>query len=793
MIEKKKSLTKSKELTSRTSLYDKKFYLHSLTSGENLNVIPYIREANILKKLVDHIERSYEMSKRRKLEMYYCSIFAIHQGTGYGKSKLMEKLGSKTPTFYSSLQYGTGFPEKSFFLTRLLEELDKIVESDICYMNNVATAVYIYIIRILYIILINNENKPLKEHFQIDEVGIHEEFWQVRPNHSRILERIFKTLFKGLKELCLSKLRISFNGFEANRLSKFLVNHQHLNNFTVNSQTIKDLEQAVMKKLEEISKYSYLPSIFVIDEAIGLCYKKSGKRYSWNFYDWDLDKGKRVRVHNFAPYNVFRRIFRMFDCTWERLMLIIISINRKVNFKLSDLKLDPSRRKEAHNTFIENFVLANTYNVNSELALAIKADNIPNWNIFLESDERMEEFFKHGRPLIYSTFKRHIRLFPNYSLEAGFEECYEFTILGKKLFEGDEYNQTLDVARLYSMLNFAFGTNFFPSHLRVDDMIENNLMTLIGYLNQNNGVKYIIASFLPEGAFNFLSAKYFVDYPGSLSQILQLSVRYGLCNVGHFGELLAQYALLRTAFYCIDPSIKKVRKLVFESIDLKEFLFALAGYNETMIEGFFELNPELEDSRISFSYFEHFPINPINNPYDLMARCLIKGSAVTLNGLYAGIDLMIPLILEDGRLSFLGIQVKFVKQDGVTTAITKAIEKMTFTNIFEGGTEIRPFALIILALGDYNFEGEKKLKVSLKHGEAENSLNAPTVLVFEGTPKLLLDPTFTIMFNLAPKYFSYRGVCSDHMMACDHLFALINELPFSDDATDVLAKYVPES
>jgi hypothetical protein len=152
---------------------------------------------------------------------------------------------------------------------------------------------------------------------------------------------------------------------------------------------------------------------------------------------------------------------------------------------------------------------------------------------------------------------------------------------------------------------------------------------------------------------------------------------------------------------------------------------------------------------------------------------------------------MIPLILKDGRLSFLGIQVKFVKQDGVNTVISKATGKMTFFNMFEERTELRPFGLIILALGDYRFEGKKKLEVSLSR-ETGISSEAPTILVFKGKPKLLQESTFVTIFDLAPKFFSYRGVCSEHLKACDHLFGLINELPFSDEAIEALENYEPK-
>jgi hypothetical protein len=76
---------------------------------------------------------------------------------------------------------------------------------------------------------------------------------------------------------------ISFNGADALSLSDFLVHHPHLKSFTLNSQTIDDLELAVMEKLEEMGGDSNLPSIFVIDEAKGLHYRKSGEVYDWSF------------------------------------------------------------------------------------------------------------------------------------------------------------------------------------------------------------------------------------------------------------------------------------------------------------------------------------------------------------------------------------------------------------------------------------------------------------------------------------------------------------------------------
>ena len=87
--------------------------------------------------------------------------------------------------------------------------------------------------------------------------------------------------------------------------------------------------------------------------------------------------------------------------------------------------------------------------------------------------------------------------------------------------------------------------------------------------------------------------------------------------------------------------------------------------------------PFRHGSQVSFGYFEHFP-KFIARPFDLMARCLFKGSAITLNNLYPGIDFMIPLVLQNGNISFLGIQVKFGKEKYVTRHVEGSLKKMKF-------------------------------------------------------------------------------------------------------------------
>ena len=234
-------------------------------------------------------------------------------------------------------------------------------------------------------------------------------------------------------------------------------------------------------------------------------------------------------------------------------------------------------------------------------------------------------------------------------------------------------------------------------------------MTLVEFLDEY-GVSHIVGGFLPEGVINFLSARYFVEFPESLIEVFNASVKCGLCDIGNFGELLAQFILIQNIFKCIDNQFEKVRKLVFQPVFLKDFLLHLAGAQyESVVNEYFKINDLLEGSQISFGYFEHFPKKPIDNPFDLMARLLFRGSATALNSYYPGVDLLIPLVLGDKKISFVAIQVKYVSEDkDVNSTVTKALMKLNFPNMFPNcppeGQNTCPFASIILVIGEYDLK-----------------------------------------------------------------------------------------
>ena len=800
----------------------------------------YARESYILDKLTDHLKRNYENGKDKKVAEYYCAMFTILQSSGYGKSRLMEKLGSRIPTFYSSLRSGIGYPRASFFLQKLIQELGKAVEKGVldketinnasptynyCHMNNLSTAVYIYILRILYLILTDKKNKDqkLSRYFEIDPaITGHHLFTGLGDTDKK--GRIFQMLFKDLEKVCLSDTNIIFNGQDTIKLQssfRFDVSSEplNLNEFKLEGWGISSyratesggvlltdkLENDVMsllKQFKQNSVYKHLPSIFVIDEAHGLLYdakdisEAKRRKYEWKLRDINLriiEKEKEAMKVTRSPYNIFRRVFRMYFYTWEELLFIAISTCGQISVLLPELKEDPSRRQMGSVKFMDNFALVQTYSANSHDAREISAGmfrkrnihGIKNWKEFLESNFRKIEYFKLGRPLTYAYFKGFWEKKVNegrYSLEANFKDCTEFSFMATKLFGGGEYTKTKNYSCLYSMFNFAFGTNYLPSFVNREDLVEKYMMTLVkNVVDHEEDTSHIVGGFFPEGVLNFLSAKYFAGNHESLFSILKSSVKYGLCNVEGFGELLAQYFLLRAIFFCIDTKLLKVRKLVFQPVPLKNFLLRLIS-NSDKVHKFFELNRSLDGSQVSFGYFEHYPKQYVIKPFDLMARCLFKGSAIAVNNLYPGIDLMIPLVLPDGDISFLGIQVKFVKEKYVKSQVEGALEKMKFSKLFWGCQNDRPFALMILALGKYSgFYGGSE--VELFHFADQNPLEAPPVLSLKGIPRFEVDSYE--LFDLAPEEMHYRGVDTTFLKDCDRLFELTREIPPRPESTRV--------
>ena len=168
-------------------------------------------------------------------------------------------------------------------------------------MNNVTTAVYIYILRVLFVILKNPKNSSLMENFKIDlELENHQFFDSIKVDEAAKREEIFKMLFRGLEVICKGVQYVSFDGEYTLKLDSIpIVQELSLNKFAIKIYSMEDLtndlEGDVMAMLLNLKiEGSGLPSIFVIDEAHGLRRRRtpSGlENYDWDFQDIDVSNG----------------------------------------------------------------------------------------------------------------------------------------------------------------------------------------------------------------------------------------------------------------------------------------------------------------------------------------------------------------------------------------------------------------------------------------------------------------------------------------------------------------------
>ena len=87
---------------------------------------------------------------------------------------------------------------------------------------------------------------------------------------------------------------------------------------------------------------------------------------------------------------------------------------------------------------------------------------------------------------------------------------------------------------------------------------------------------------------------------------------------------------------------------------------------------------------------------------------------------------MIPLVLRDGRISFVGIKIIFSSNEKlVDEEVNVAAEQMRFPKMFSGLQSDRPFGLIILVICEFTF----KVSIIPKRNEED-----PIILVFKGIP-----------------------------------------------------------
>jgi hypothetical protein len=698
----------------------------------------YLKKEKIIPNILRHINSIYNItSHSNPIFAYFTSVLVVLQSSGYGKSRTFVELGSTLPVFYSSLQASySGYPPKSFYLNRLIEKFDSLFLNPrkSCHANTACAVLYAFILRVIYLIF----------KFPYDNqkaIFIDQAIDNILGNHR---ENNFTSLFNGLDTFCTDttgsyKVEFSYDSTARaiplpNWLKVFKL--KFFREGVEQNLDTNNLENDVVSLFKEKRKEGY-PCLFVVDEAHSLLNPKveEGKKY-WRFTDIHPDTKSEYDALK-LPYQIFRRTFRIFSVLWKYLWLIIISTNGKIGNFITDARNEASRKNEAVPFLFRPFILAHTYSCKSKLPNKPTVEELNNLDPkfphfmttkidenYLESNERVIDLFNRGRPLVRDTFE--LTLLESSAGLPPFQEYMSMSIFGSLelqfLFEKlsntkvipwneeDFRNLDFSIACRYSILGFSIGLTCFPPTIGIEELIEKNLMTLL-HVDSNNLNQ--IAGFFPEGPLNSVASWYLCKYFSKFFNYLASLSSQGLCDIGLYGEFIARIILLCCHFYSIDSSLTFVRQLIFSPLPLKRFLEVLSK-NKRKVDEYFINSPLLEGSILNFSYFQPLICSGSFNPYEAMLQCFINGSAAFLKYNFPGVDFLIPLILADGRMSFLGVQVKLDRNLGPSrNSFVSCYEKMRFSHIFGVHPSLqndRPFALLIMSLcqSTFTFDSVKK-------------------------------------------------------------------------------------
>ena len=340
----------------------------------------------------------------------------------------------------------------------------------------------------------------------------------------------------------------------------------------------KSLEEDVVKFLSACQKDKLqkdkrqkqkFPLLFVIDEAHALLRESSltpspSEKKMWIFKD-----SKR------QPYQIFRRTFRIFKFLWRLLWLVIISTSGKVRNFLADVLLDPSRKIVNSPDLFPPFVIPHTYRCKLELPKGVPVGKIIAESVFpyefsskidldyICSLGRLDDLFSVGRPFVKDCLDHNFesieeeRSFEMYTEKDIFHSS-DLKLLFSKICTGGkvtwkEASFELNTNIYFSILGFSVGLSSFPSFINVEDLVEKNLMTLIEI--SDNGRNHV-ASFLPEGPLNAVASWYLCKFWDEFKRPIRLMVKFGICDTGDFGELVARIILLCCAFFTADSQLE---------------------------------------------------------------------------------------------------------------------------------------------------------------------------------------------------------------------------------------------
>lgn len=237
-------------------------------------------------------------------------------------------------------------------------------------------------------------------------------------------------------------------------------------------------------------------------------------------------------------------------------------------------------------------------------------------------------------------------------------------------FKRLEESPPMPAEKAVPILALSVALQKYPSDVDIAELVRVGPMALMDIERVDKTVEAIACS---EGLFNGVASwmllKYLEETGRWFSNWIKQNERC-VISVGEIGEVIDRIAMLRAvsvaersgAFKIMgrNESVKlrkQTLEFIYEPVSLEEFLAAYAG--EEAAAAYLYAHPDLHGSFVAFSHFIYMGKDPLaNHPYDVAANAFTRGAAVVPRLNTPGADALIPLVLKNGQMSFVYLQVK---------------------------------------------------------------------------------------------------------------------------------------
>lgn len=673
-------------------------------------------DAAIQKGIVPELAKLF--SKRKRTNKFgsqnsYSPIVHLTNCSGSGKTRACLELGRMTNVLFFKFGGSNGL-EESIVGREIITFLHNLIGKHRVEYLQIMNAI---IMRILYMCGELFERDMLEDSVIIIDQVVKTYFVEIlgQPNlqEEGFAAQINRFLFEGLSEYNEEmNIKLSFDTRKvtkcmnpANLVWTIATADKLLDTMNIESSWLTKRRaklQELKTSQDAKNACASLPFVLlVLDEAHSLMqYFNKTSTVSVYMYDekaTDADPGPvHVPETPVDVYRVIRSTIRYFQFYWSSSLTLTVSTVAKLEHFNPAPNEDPSYRPHSVIRLNNPIVLYYTYDcfrvgVFNELSR-------PDWMAFLFSRERFLHVGACGRPLwglyfaksacdeyLVEARKLGVPL-GNYLKEStpsfnnvGYTDLrLAFFKLGNKVIETLDGRYKFDCPigpyEAVALLGLAVGVQKYPKEIDISQLVQFGPFPIVDY---NMAERTLSALACSEGVFNGAATLLLMEHLGEVADWL---LRYisatnqSFFSQGEIGEIVDRIAVLKaiqgsSRAECIemmrcrnsDSQYSELPRTMLESImepvGLEAFLCQYVGEEAT--EVYLQENPGLKGSFLGMSHFAYMGEDWVeDNPYDCLANALSRGMGIVPRAGSKGFDTIMPLVLSDGKLSFVYMQTK---------------------------------------------------------------------------------------------------------------------------------------